>query len=508
MKKIAVALVATALATSAWAALSPQYADFPKGPAQFLLTKDELNAWKNVKTDEQAKNFIDLFWARRDPTPTTPANEFREGFDQRVKLADDNFGANKKAGSLTDRGKVFVLLGAPTRMRRSGSATGSTIQTAGGLNTNPNPSQSAQPDSPKWVWIYEQAKTRLQLGTPELEINYIDQYSTGDWTLERGRNDHQTVFAKVAQATIAQPDLKQVPTFAPAAAAPVAATQVAVAPAPATITTAALRAAVDAVRAGTTAAAKDVYVSHGEFITADGEHFVPVQLYVPKGAALPADANVTFFGAVEKAEGGEVVAFEEAATLAATKDDRFVAKSLRLEPGKYKGTFGLAVEGKPLSVVTSELTVAGLTKEGVGISNLLLSNNVYPLSEAQLPTDPFAFGGIQVVPKSDRTFRRSDELWYFFELRNPAIDPATSAPKLLVSLTVAGKSAEGKNVKMAAPAEETSARELKGVAGHWAVGQAMPLETFKPGDYTLSVKVKDMTSGQTYDLKESFKIVE
>jgi hypothetical protein len=130
------------------------------------------------------------------------------------------------------------------------------------------------------------------------------------------------------------------------------------------------------------------------------------------------------------------------------------------------------------------------------------------MTEAQSPTDPYAFGGLKVVPKSDRTFRKADELWYFFELRNPGIDAATSEPRLMVKLTLTGKTVQGAPVKMVAPPEETPARELKGVPGHWAVGQAMPLETFHPGEYTLAVKVTDLTNKQAYDLQAEFRIVE
>src|SRR6185436_6886066 len=90
MKIAAACSLALWIAASSVAALSKQHADFPKGPAQYLLTKDELTAWKSVQTDEQAQAFIDQFWARRDPTPGTVRNEFHEGFDERVKIADAN----------------------------------------------------------------------------------------------------------------------------------------------------------------------------------------------------------------------------------------------------------------------------------------------------------------------------------------------------------------------------------------------------------------------------------
>src|SRR5258706_12474156 len=78
-----------ASATSVLAALSPAKADWGKGPVQYFMTAEEKAAWKTLQTDAEADAFIALFWARRDPTPATPRNEFHEDFDARVKVADD-----------------------------------------------------------------------------------------------------------------------------------------------------------------------------------------------------------------------------------------------------------------------------------------------------------------------------------------------------------------------------------------------------------------------------------
>jgi hypothetical protein len=143
------------------------------------------------------------------------------------------------------------------------------------------------------------------------------------------------------------------------------------------------------------------------------------------------------------------------------------------------------------------------------VSPLLLSNNIYPLSEAQQATDPFAFGGLKVVPRGNGTFRKSDELWYFIEVRNPGLDAATSKPNLTMTVSIDGTATEGnKKVKMRGASAPIEAQEMKGVPGHWSVGQAMPLETFRPGDYTMKVKLVDNVLNKTYEVQESFKVVE
>jgi hypothetical protein len=397
-------------------------------------------------------------------------------------------------------------MGSPTKIRRSTSQPTSTIQTpAGRPSTTMGQPGSVQGYSPKEVWEYEQAKSPIVLGQPLVRVVFIDQYGTNDWKMERTVDtDYNTVFESIATSYVAQPDLREVPAFEVASApAPAAAPVAAAMPSASALKTDAFRDAIEKSRGGE---AQNLFVTYGEFITPSGEHFVPVQLYVPGTA--PA-TEVTFFGVVEKAEGGDqVAAFEEPVTLTATKDGSFYARSLTLPPGQYRGSFGLAKDGKPIGVVSTPIAVAGLDKDATSVSSLMLSNNIYPLSEAQQPTDPFAFGGLKVVPKSDATFRKSDELWYFFEARNPGLDPANNLPKLSVKLSLTGTANDGKPVKMNAPAEITPGQELKGVPGHWAVGQAMPLATFKPGSYKLAVKVTDLVSSRSWDLEGSFRIVE
>ncbi len=507
----ATALLLTVFAANGFAALSKTYADFGKGPYSLLMTSDEKKQWAAIQTDAAAKQFIDLFWARRDPTPATPANEFRDSVEQRVAVADARFTAGRTKGSATDRGKVFILLGSPTSGQRTSSEPKSTIQTP----TSEAGASTAQSYSKKELWRYDQGETKIDLGQPLVEVAFVDQYGANDWKMERvPRTDYSTVFDRVARSYVTQPNLTEVPTYtaaapAPAApAAPVAAAPAAAAPAAPALTTEGLRAAVTSAR-NASKASETLYITTGEFITPQGEHFVPVQLWAPKGAGLDPNSQVTFFGAVESEDGSRtVVSFEEPVKLTASNDDVFYARSLRLEPGRYRGTFGFARDGKVLSVASKPIVVQGLEKSAPGVSGLLLSTHIYPMTEAQLPTDPFAFGGLKVVPRGNATFRKADELWYFVEARNPGLDPTTNQPKMSMTVSINGTSSEGKKVKMLGAPQDVQAQELKGVTGHYGVGLAMPLGTFRPGTYTITVKLSDRVLNKNYELSESFRVVE
>ena len=50
-------------------------------------------AFKALQTDEEREHFIEQFWLRRDPTPGTPENEFKEEHYRRIAYANERFDA-------------------------------------------------------------------------------------------------------------------------------------------------------------------------------------------------------------------------------------------------------------------------------------------------------------------------------------------------------------------------------------------------------------------------------
>ena len=88
-----------------------QYQGWEKGYVQHLLTKKELKAFNKLKSEQEAGDFIALFWAKRDTTPGTARNEFRERCESLAAQADEKFSTEKVKGIASDRGKVLMLLG-------------------------------------------------------------------------------------------------------------------------------------------------------------------------------------------------------------------------------------------------------------------------------------------------------------------------------------------------------------------------------------------------------------
>ncbi len=59
-----------------------------------------------------ATQFIEQFWLRRDPTPDTEENEFREEHYRRIQYANEHYAAGIP-GWRTDRGRIYIVWGPP-----------------------------------------------------------------------------------------------------------------------------------------------------------------------------------------------------------------------------------------------------------------------------------------------------------------------------------------------------------------------------------------------------------
>jgi len=505
IRKFLIAMVVATVATSAFA-LTPEHTEWAKGPASYLMTKEEQAQWKNVKSDDEAQKFIDLFWARRDPTPTTPENEFKAAFDERVRYTDDKFSYPRHKGSMSDRGKVFILFGPPSRIER---ATAPQPPSAGSVT---------EPTEMSVTWLYEGNAAMTNFGLQRAELKFTDRFGNEDYRLEPGRVNIAAAGEKVAATAITQPKLTEVPKYGQAAApapkpmtapAPATPAVVPVAPAMTEFKTPAYKTAVTEFNAAKkNPYGKDIFVTYGEGVTDSGEYFVPVSIYVPKAAGFAAGTGFTLFGSVDDANGAPVAVVEEPVTLTATKDDLFVDKSLKLPAGKYHGTFGLAdASGKPVAMASTDMELAGSIDKGAeSVAKMILANNIFPMTEAQQPTEPYAYGGLKVVPKGDKIFSQADDLWYFIEVRNPGRAEDTT-PKIQTKIDVEGTDTTGKKIKMSAPPSEATATEFKGMPNHFGIGSAIPLASFRPGSYNITIKLMDTVNKTSYTMKDAFKVV-
>ncbi len=205
-------LVLLLSAVPAFAALSPEYEEWGKGPAQWIMTPDEQRVWRKVTADTEAINFIDLFWVRRDPSPGTAFNEFRNEFESRVAFSDRTFKERKKRGAMSDRGRVYIVLGPATSMagvmRQSNAQQGVT-----GSAGNNDPSGGRQMgERDVWVWEFADAR-KFDMG--RVEVVFIEDPTTRSRRRDPQRTDFGLAGTVAIRKSIANPELTSVPSWAP-----------------------------------------------------------------------------------------------------------------------------------------------------------------------------------------------------------------------------------------------------------------------------------------------------
>src|SRR5690348_5188727 len=78
----------------------------------YIITDEERQAFKRLQTDEERQQFVEQFWQRRDPTPDTEENEYKEELYRRIAYSNEHY-ASGIPGWKTDRGRIYIVYGPP-----------------------------------------------------------------------------------------------------------------------------------------------------------------------------------------------------------------------------------------------------------------------------------------------------------------------------------------------------------------------------------------------------------
>lgn len=111
-------------------ALKPANASLPKiyqkwvdEDVSYIASPEEKQAFVALKDDAERDEFVRQFWLRRDPTPGTEENEFKEEHYRRIAYSNVHF-ASKLPGWKTDRGRVYIVQGPPDEIEAGKSSVG------------------------------------------------------------------------------------------------------------------------------------------------------------------------------------------------------------------------------------------------------------------------------------------------------------------------------------------------------------------------------------------------
>ena len=153
---------------------------------RWIITPEELSAFKQLSNDEERDQFIEQFWLRRDPTPDTVENEYKEEHYRRIAYANEHF-ASGKPGWMTDRGRIYIVFGPPDEIdaHPSGGDYNRPMEEGGG-ETSTYPFED-------WRYRYIEA-----IDKQEVMIEFVDTCMCNDY--------HMTIDANEKDALLHTPN--------------------------------------------------------------------------------------------------------------------------------------------------------------------------------------------------------------------------------------------------------------------------------------------------------------
>ncbi len=109
--------------------VSGKYEKWLNEEVVYIIAPGEREAFGGLTSDRDRDLFVEEFWRQRDPTPGTPANEFRTEHYRRIDFVNKRFdAAGAVKGWTTDRGRTLIILGRPLNVQRLASADTAPIE--------------------------------------------------------------------------------------------------------------------------------------------------------------------------------------------------------------------------------------------------------------------------------------------------------------------------------------------------------------------------------------------
>lgn len=389
--------IAVLLAPIAEAQLSEDYAGWADGPEGYLLTKKEKKEWEAITSDAEAERFIELFWARRNPEPDNPFNAFKAGFESKVRFADENLAYGRTPGSLTDRGRVLILMGRPDGRDIRGASQAPTANNLGG---------SDMVEGRTDIWVYESSKLPKEFkakGSQLVFSFYEERLDTDNFALDRSNRESfkaMNALSRAPDVYLLHPDLMEVPKpISIAGASPASAAHL-------------------AWLDEDEAPFNDVVIVIAEMGINDG---VSRPLWVH--LELPPDAPQLdlLAGRVKGADGEVVSNFETAATPLEGQYGSVYHLSFPLDEGSYTVDIVGAAGDEPQVTRSLETEISDVPEAGTWMSPLWLGMAASPNREAKLG-EAFTIGGWHLTPISGPELTRTSEIAYFGFVVRPALN--------------------------------------------------------------------------------------
>ncbi|MFB3829346.1 MAG: GWxTD domain-containing protein [Bryobacteraceae bacterium] len=428
--------------------LETPYRKWLNEDVSYIITDEERTAFKRLQTDEEREQFIEQFWLRRDPTPDTAENEFKEEHYRRIAYANERY-ASGIPGWKSDRGRIYITFGPPDEIEShpSGGTYERPIEEGGGTTST----------FPFEIWRYRWIEG---IGTDIL----IELFA-------KLQKPPAIKFKDLEAAVTSKITFNILPMQVRADYFPVTETSI--------LTNVTLQ-----------FSNKDL-----NFQSKDGVQKAVVNIYGRITTMSRRVINV-FEDTVTVDSPAEMLA-------ALTQRQSIYQKSIPLAPGMYRlNVVAKDVIGGNMNNYEVALQVPHVDGEKLSSSTLVLADMIEKVPTRSIGTGQFVIGTSKVRPRVNDTFRRDEKLGIYLKLYNFGPDEKTQKPNGVVEYEVIKN---GTNEKIFDFSEDVSSLP-NASAAQVTIEKLLPLKTLAPGQYTLKLKVTDKNRNQVLTPTAQFTV--
>lgn len=485
----------------------------------YIITDEERKAFSRLQTDEEREQFIENFWLRRDPTPDTEENEYREEIYRRIAYANEMF-ASGVPGWKTDRGRIYIMFGPPDERDEhpSGGTYDRPIEEGGGTTT---------------VYPFEDWRYRYIEGVgTDVNIEFVDTTMTGEYhmTMDPSEKDALTnvpgagltLYEQLGLACKADRFTRTDGTRLGTGAMPLPAsmdqftrleqyTNLQKAPkVKFTDLEAVVNSSIKYNLLPMTVRADYIPVTDSSVLTNITLQIDRKDLQFKQKEGL-STATVNIFGRITSMTRRPVNTFEDVIAdnvptemlQQAAKGRDIYQKTIPLAPGRYRlNVVAKDLVGGNTTNYEQALDVPRLDADHLGSSSLILADEIEKVPTKSIGTGQFVIGTSKVRPRMDGTFRHDEKMGIYLQLYNFEPDEKTKKAEGTIEYEVVK---EGTNEEAFPPFTEDVAK-VSGGAAQITIEKLLPLDKFSPGKYTLKIKVTDKNRNQTLTESAPFTV--
>src|SRR6202046_3065140 len=507
--------------------LSKTYKKWLNEDVVWIISDEERAAFKQLSNDEERDNFIEAFWQRRDPTPDTEENEYKEEHYRRIAYANEHFAAGIP-GWKSDRGRMYIMYGPADEVdsHPSGGSYERPMEEGGG-ETSTFPFED-------WRYRY------LEGIGQEVIIEFVDTCMCGEYhmTMDRSEKDALlytpnaglTMYEQMGMASKTQRfsggnGLERL-GLGPNSASEGAKEfdrleQFAKLQAPPPVKYKDLEEIVNS-KLITNLMPFDV---RSDFVKVTGDTvLVPITIQMKYRDITFANKDgvqrgtVNIFGRVTTLSGRIVQTFEDPAQIDVpaellprmAENSSVYWKALPLRPGRYKIEIAVKdVNGDRKGLWSRGIVVPEYSDDKLSTSSLIVADQMEAVPTKDVSTGNFVIGVTKVRPRvapadgKPALFKRSKDqkVNFWMQVYNLGVDEKTHKPSATFEFDIV-------NVATNKPVvQKTESTEQMGNVGEQVTLQkSIASANLQPGIYRIEIKVNDNISKQTVDPSATFAV--